>query len=96
MNKWMVRFWGAVALLALAGLIASTAWPGVPDLAGFLIQNRVGIRFMVKVDNSASPQPVTHGFSQNPNAESPAFLLGPEAPWPRDSKNGFPPVMPTS
>lgn len=25
-NKWIVRFWGLVALLGLAGLIASSAW----------------------------------------------------------------------
>lgn len=26
MNKWLVRFWGFVALLGLAGLVASSAW----------------------------------------------------------------------
>lgn len=25
-NKWMVRFWGFVALAALTGLLVSSAW----------------------------------------------------------------------
>ena len=33
MNKWMVRFWGFIALAALAALLATSAWPqtGPPD-----------------------------------------------------------------
>jgi len=29
-NKWMVRFWGVLALLALGALIGTTVWPAVP------------------------------------------------------------------
>jgi hypothetical protein len=35
-NKWMVRFWGLLALVSLAMLVATTAWPVTPtrdDLA---------------------------------------------------------------
>jgi hypothetical protein len=28
-NKWMVRFWGLLALVSLAMLIATTAWPAI-------------------------------------------------------------------
>lgn len=31
MNKWMQRFWGLLALVSLAMLIASTAWPVTPN-----------------------------------------------------------------
>jgi hypothetical protein len=27
MNKWMVRFWGVLALVALGALIGTTVWP---------------------------------------------------------------------
>lgn len=30
MNKWLVRFWGLVALASLAALVASTVWPATP------------------------------------------------------------------
>jgi hypothetical protein len=29
-NKWMVRFWGVLALVALGALIGTTVWPAVP------------------------------------------------------------------
>jgi hypothetical protein len=30
-NKWMVRFWGLLALASLAMLVATTAWPVTPN-----------------------------------------------------------------
>jgi hypothetical protein len=37
-NKWMVRFWGVLALVALGALIGTTVWSAVP--MGRQITNR--------------------------------------------------------
>jgi hypothetical protein len=69
-NKWMVRFWGLLALASLAMLVATTAWPVTPNprlalgsMLGFLrvpdeaTGNRVLANYHARLRRSADAEP---------------------------------------